>query len=237
METTNIYTLTDPITNEVRYVGKANKVNERYNAHLNKTRKHQTHKRNWINKLRKQGLKPIVEVIDVVPMSEWRFWERYWISQMRAWGFNLINITDGGDGTNHGNQTSFKKGHKPWNVGTGNKEICERCGIEFEARPSNYRKFCSQICKGQNASENPNSGVFKKGNISPNKGRKYRNNTANPVLQLDLSGKLIKEHYSCREAAEEMGCLQENIRRACVGKSKTAKGFKWQYKNGKKTTS
>lgn len=114
METTNIYVLIDPITNMVRYVGKANDVSQRYRAHLNRARKHQIHKKNWIEKLKNKGLKPIIEVIDIVPIEEWVFWETYWISQMKTWGFDLINYTNGGDGCTFSNQTSFKKGHKVW---------------------------------------------------------------------------------------------------------------------------
>lgn len=114
METTNIYVLIDPRTDEVRYVGKANNVSERYKAHLNRARKHQIHKKNWIDLLKREGLKPIIQVIDEVPIEEWVFWEIYWVSQMKAWGFNLINYTLGGDGCTFGNQTSFKKGHKSW---------------------------------------------------------------------------------------------------------------------------
>ena len=114
METTNIYVLIDPTTNMVRYVGKANNVGQRYKAHLNRARKHQVHKKNWVEKLKKQGLKPIIQVIDVVPIEDWVFWETYWISQMKSWGFDLINYTNGGDGCTFANQTSFKKGHKVW---------------------------------------------------------------------------------------------------------------------------
>jgi len=110
METTNIYTLTDPRTNEVRYVGKANNVKQRYKAHLNRVRKHQTHKKNWLEELRREGLKPIIGVIDVVPIDDWQYWETYWISQMKQWGFNLVNHTNGGDGCTFTNRTSFKKG-------------------------------------------------------------------------------------------------------------------------------
>jgi hypothetical protein len=67
--TTNIYTLTDPRTNEIRYVGKANDVSQRYKAHLNRARKHQIHKSNWIKQLKKEGLKPIIDVIDIVPIE------------------------------------------------------------------------------------------------------------------------------------------------------------------------
>jgi len=112
MKTTNIYVLIDPRTGYVRYVGKANDVSQRYKAHLNRARKHQIHKSNWVELLKKEGLKPTIQVIDVVPIDEWVFWEMYWISQMKSWGFDLINYTMGGDGCTFGNQNSFKKGDK-----------------------------------------------------------------------------------------------------------------------------
>lgn len=114
METTNIYVLIDPRTNEVRYVGKANNVTQRYRAHLNRARKHQTHKKNWLTQLKKEDLKPIMVIIDIVSIDDWQYWERYWISQMKQWGFNLVNYTNGGDGCTFSNQTSFKKGNKLW---------------------------------------------------------------------------------------------------------------------------
>jgi hypothetical protein len=79
MEITNIYILIDPRTNMVRYVGKANNVTQRYRAHLNRARKHQIHKKNWIEQLKRLGLKPIIEIVDEVPINEWMFWETYWI--------------------------------------------------------------------------------------------------------------------------------------------------------------
>ena len=110
METTNIYILIDPRDNKVRYVGKANNVSQRYKAHLNRARKHQIHKANWIKQLKELNLKPILEVVDIVPIDEWIFWETYWIAQFKVWGFDLINYTNGGDGCTFANQTSFKKG-------------------------------------------------------------------------------------------------------------------------------
>lgn len=125
MKTTNIYILIDPRTHEVRYVGKANNVSQRYQAHLNRARKHQIHKKNWIESLKKLCLKPIIEVIDVVPINDWVFWETYWISQMKTWGFDLINYTIGGDGCTFGNQTSFKKGQGGKKV-VGYNSNCEK---------------------------------------------------------------------------------------------------------------
>lgn len=59
-----------------------------------------THKEQWISGLIKNGLKPLIEILDVVDSDNWVFWERYWISQFRAWGFELTNIGIGGEGGN-----------------------------------------------------------------------------------------------------------------------------------------
>ncbi len=131
METTNIYILIDPRTNQVRYVGKANNISQRYRAHLNRARKHQIHKKNWIASLKKEGLKPIIEIVDVVPIDNWIYWETYWISQFKAWGFDLINYTNGGDGCTFGNQTSFKKGQGGKKVIGFNSEGIKVC--EFDS--------------------------------------------------------------------------------------------------------
>ena len=210
MKTTNIYILIDPETQQIRYVGKANNISQRYKAHLNRARKHQIHKLNWINSLKKKGLKPIIEVIDIVPIEDWIFWETYWISQFKTWGFNLINYTQGGDGATFANETSFKKGHISWNSGT--------------KKP--------KILKGNRGkTENSIKNQFKKGEVAWNKGvTGYKTSKRKPVLQYDLEGNFIKEFESCGEAALELNCITENIRRACTGLSKTAKNFKWKYK-------
>ena len=52
MEATNIYVLIDPRNGEVRYVGKANDVGQRYKAHLNRARKHQTHKKKLVKRIK-----------------------------------------------------------------------------------------------------------------------------------------------------------------------------------------
>ncbi len=120
MRTTFIYSLSDPITSQVRYIGKANNVSKRYEKHLEK--RCNNHKIAWISGLRNMGLKPILDIIEEVSYHEWVFWEQYWISQMRAWGFNLVNQTNGGEGREglHSQETKDKiskalLGHKQSN--------------------------------------------------------------------------------------------------------------------------
>lgn len=56
-----------------------------------------SYKNSWIRSLKDKGLSPKIQLIQVVT-KDWEFWESYWISQFRAWGFNLTNMTQGGEG-------------------------------------------------------------------------------------------------------------------------------------------
>jgi hypothetical protein len=99
MKTTFIYTLSDPDTLEIRYVGKANDIKYRLWSHIHEAKRNSRNLRkcNWIKKLLAQGKKPIIDIIEEVPIESWKDSEIYWISQFKAWGFNLINMTSGGE--------------------------------------------------------------------------------------------------------------------------------------------
>lgn len=99
MKTTHIYILLHPITNEIRYIGKANDIKDRYERHINpKNINTSTKKNNWIKSLHKQGLQPKIEIFDIVPFDEWQFWEEHYISLFRSWNIRLTNMTPGGEG-------------------------------------------------------------------------------------------------------------------------------------------
>lgn len=92
-----IYTLNDPRTNQIRYVGKTNqKFSYRLCAHMQD--KGKCHRVNWINELKALGLKPVIKQLEIVRGDNWQERERYWIKKFRQLGFNLTNNTSGGDG-------------------------------------------------------------------------------------------------------------------------------------------
>lgn len=103
---TYIYTLADPITGLVRYVGKANNIADRYKTHF---RKEKTKKSHWIQSLVKNGLKPVIEELDCVDESDWSFWEQYWIQFFVGNGFNLTNGDSGGIGRGRSSNELNKK--------------------------------------------------------------------------------------------------------------------------------
>jgi hypothetical protein len=94
---TFIYTLSDPITNEIRYVGKTKNPSDRLKGHIKESYKKNTYKNNWVNGLITKNNTPIMEIIDEVE-ENWQFWESFYIYLFKSWGFNLTNMTDGGEG-------------------------------------------------------------------------------------------------------------------------------------------
>lgn len=96
-----IYSLSDPCTNEVRYVGKSVNVKARFNAHLSGYSAPQV--REWIQTLRDADLRPVLTILETVkgvPLDER---EQWWIAEMKRQGARLLN-------------TYFYQNHEPQEV-------------------------------------------------------------------------------------------------------------------------
>lgn len=108
-ETTFIYALICPSSNEVKYIGKSNNPERRLRDHQTDFRGHEYNKAMWFRQMRNNGTKPILEIIEEVPIGIWREEEEWWISYFKYIGANLLNIQSGGNGLTEANNTSFKK--------------------------------------------------------------------------------------------------------------------------------
>jgi AP2 domain len=105
--TTFIYALVDPITNFVRYVGKANNPKRRHFLHINPSSlRPNTRKNNWIKSLLAVGKKPELIFLEEIKESVWQEAERRWIYYYRnISGYpELTNGTSGGDGAERGHK-------------------------------------------------------------------------------------------------------------------------------------
>jgi hypothetical protein len=96
MATTFIYALCDPDTLEVRYIGKTDNVYNRFYQHL-ADKKH-THKTCWIQAVLKKGKIPIYQIVEECDESIWQQREIDWINFYRNIGYDLVNLTAGGEG-------------------------------------------------------------------------------------------------------------------------------------------
>ncbi len=86
---TYIYTLTDPRTGVVRYVGKTDHPHQRLYQHL----QHPTNDdmAAWITGLESEGLTPVMDVIEVVVDANWTQREARHIWRFRDMGYDLLN--------------------------------------------------------------------------------------------------------------------------------------------------
>lgn len=90
----SIYGLHDPITNEIRYVGKTKQpLKKRLSQHLWVKNISNPHKFNWIEKLKNKGLKPNIILLEICDELNWVEREKYWIRSID----NLTNLTYGGE--------------------------------------------------------------------------------------------------------------------------------------------
>ncbi len=148
-----LYTLSNPHTNEIRYVGKTNNIERRYKEHINDTLV--TYKQRWIQKLLKSGLHPKIEVLEVFTCENTCFmFEEYWIEQFKYWNFSLTNSTKGGRG---GFSSKFG-GEDNYNAVFSNKEALkvkslllntglsiEEIAFEMKTKPHNINNLKTGI--------------------------------------------------------------------------------------------
>lgn len=91
-----IYVICDPRDGEIRYIGKANDPEKRFDGHLRETRR-RTPLYDWIGKLRSEGLIPTMRVLCSAISDNWQDLERQVIAQGRSAGLRLLNVAEGGD--------------------------------------------------------------------------------------------------------------------------------------------
>ena len=93
----SIYALVDPRDESVRYVGKTNNPDARYNSHCYS--KSKTHCSRWVQSMKKEGWWPHMMILeDGLSEEQWPEREKHWIAHYRETGAKLTNITDGGPG-------------------------------------------------------------------------------------------------------------------------------------------
>ena len=210
---TYIYTLTDPNTNKVRYVGKTTNVKRRYYSHINKKsnkRLGNFYLRNWLLSLLNHGQKPIIDIIDECD-SDWEELEKYWIAQFRAWGFKLANLTEGGEGC-----PGFKK--------TEEQKIKLSKSLKALERKlsQEHKKIISNRWKNNQ---------FAKGSVRTQESKEnLRMLNSKAILQYDKSENLIQEFSSIKEASNKTNVKRTAIMNNLKNRSKTAGGYIWKYK-------
>lgn len=201
-----------------------------------------------------------LEEIDFVKTGDWKFWEKYWISQFKTWGFELVNKNDGGGGVNfctltHKNKISqAMMGNKSFLGKTHSSETKLKIGISMKGKQHklghiNSKETREKISKsniGKKISDETKAKIshalkgreLSEDHVNKIKAKRGylqgRRNTWNltPVLQLTMEGEFIKEWSSQIEAQNYFNKPNgDGIGACCRNKQKSAYGYKWKFKN------
>ena len=221
MENSNIliYSLTCPINNDVRYIGATREhvgLKRRLTYHICDRFSSVNRKNNWIKKLFKLNKRPIIELVDIIPFSEWAFWETYYISLFKSWGFRLYNIAPGGE-------------NPPMLIGKLNPNFGKK--LSQKTRNKISKKLLGSIISKEIRNK-ISKGM--KGKIKSEETRKKISNS-----KRDKNGKQIKGinfitgeilvFNSLAEAARQTTMSEGTIRSSVLRNTTMRNGFKWNY--------
>lgn len=200
-----IYKLLDPRTNEIRYIGRTKHTpSKRLYEHCTlRNLKSNTHKNHWIKQLISLNLRPLIEIIEYVDVTQVFVREIYWIQFYKTNGYNLTNTSDGGDG-------SF-----------GYKMNDESIQKSLNSRRINGTLKRSDECKRRIS-------LAQKGKKHPKEQTEYvANLIRKKIYQCDLKHNIIKEWVGIRKCAREL-LLDRNVIKRHLDKNIPYKGFLWK---------
>jgi len=231
---TFIYGLKDPITDEIRYVGKSNDPKNRLRRHIKDARGAKNiHRLCWIRGLLTIGLAPVVEILEEVSVDLWGEKENEWISKFD----NLTNMIDGGKfcpmlvpeiakrvgdkrvgskATDVTKQKLSKIRKHEWDIGVRNRSFRKRTVIEKQHKSDLMKTIWSM----RDSLNRKSVGI----NISKGKNR--------PVVGIDINGKIEYRFESALLAASNFGYSPDIIAKYCRDKkfNKNTKCF-WRYES------
>lgn len=93
-----IYTLSDPRSGAVRYVGITTQPARRLRDHCSLKGRKGPLLRAWMRSILSDGVMPMFSIVDTTNADNWRDCERRWIAYFVERGHDLVNGRDGGDG-------------------------------------------------------------------------------------------------------------------------------------------
>lgn len=146
--TNYIYGLYDPRNQNLRYIGKTNNVRKRFHGHMHENLN--THKSNWIANLKRNGLNPILKIIEEIQDDgddeKWQQREIYWIQKSLDDGHALTNLDSGGN-SGYTKSEETKKKISVSNTGKKRSEETKRRISVAKSNPSDETRLRISVAK------------------------------------------------------------------------------------------
>ena len=234
-----IYCLKDPRTLEIRYIGQTiNDPKKRLSQHIHqekRTKGKLTHVHSWVRNLKKENLRPIMEILEECTLEELDNKEIFYIKLLKE-KYNLCNHSEGGRGTrgckmseeskikrlitcstssawsekNKQHSITMKKLYQQGKVQFGYKHLSQEKRREIGRKHSQTMKTYFQ--------QNPTQNL------------KMINKIIKPVCLLSSDNMIVRTFKSAAEAARRLNIADSTyITRVCKKKSKQTHGYKFVY--------
>lgn len=149
MKNYKIYSLKDPETFEIRYIGVTQRalVTRLYHHVYESKNSTGTYKKHWINSLLKKNLLPIIDIVETCTEQNWQEREKYWIKYYS----NLTNTKEGGCGLFiKREQSSIER-----SANAHKKQICQ---LDYQGNIIKYWDSATDAAKTLNIKR---SGIYK----------------------------------------------------------------------------
>ena len=214
-QTYQIYTLNEPNSDIVRYVGLTRNPEKRHKEHI-KEKRHNSYKSHWVSKLTQRGLEPKMDIIETdLSLQEAFEKEMHYIKLFKSFGARLVNLTIGGEAPmankKHSAETRAKmsedrKGEKNAFYGKKHtKETWDKIKEKLKGRPC-WNKG------GKWSEEHKNKlSITRKKRIA-NGGIKVWNEGVSRI-SIEKVFELSKKGMSQKKIAIELNCDASNISR------------------------
>lgn len=215
-----IYILIDPNDLVVRYVGKTVYPKYRLSGHITECKKENVHHRRarWIRSLLKNNLKPILKFVKICPLSEYKYYESFYIKKYMS--DKLTNSDETGQGNINrlkevSDRISKKMGKKVYqydlvgnliNTYNSTRTAASKLGISH----TNISRCCNGIYK------HAGGYIFSYEGIKVNK-VENPNAIKKPVIEVDNLGNEINRWSSIMECSRNTKIDNGNISRVCNG--------------------
>lgn len=163
--------------------------------------------------------KCFIEILEETTEEEWYFLEKYYIKYFTEKGYILENLNGGGGGSIIGKPKHTIEYKLLLKEKTPLKNLSPQSREKIYSKERNL-KISKSLQNRIFSNEHKNKlSKIKKGKLS---------NSSRKIIQYSLIGEFIKEWDSITLAKKYIG--KGDIQGCVLGKTKTAGGYKWEYK-------